>query len=82
MADRSRRDDMETAERPSGDLSPAASPFGWIAPGDPLAGEHGEHVGKVKLRAWRGPGHIAGPASGAAGGRGPGHVATSQWTGG
>lgn len=26
-----------------------------VRPDDPLAGENGEHVGKIKVRAWRGP---------------------------
>ena len=34
---------------------------------DPLAGERGEHVDKVKLRVWRGPDHIDRPAIDAAG---------------
>ena len=33
---------------------------------DPLAGDRGEHVGKVKLRAWRGPDHIDDPVLDAA----------------
>ena len=32
-----------------------------VGPRDPLAGRDGEHVGKVKLRAWRGPAYIADP---------------------
>ncbi len=32
-----------------------------VAEGDPLAGEGGEHVGKVKLYTWRGPGYIEDP---------------------
>ena len=35
--------------------------------GDPLAGTDGTHVGKIKLRAWRGPGRVADPARDAAG---------------
>ena len=35
--------------------------------GDPLAGENWEHVGKIKLRAWRGPTYIADPATDLAG---------------
>ena len=34
---------------------------------DPLAGEDGEHIGKIKLRAWRGPTYIADPATDLAG---------------
>ena len=38
-----------------------------VGPDDPLAGEDGAHVGKVKVRAWRGPDHVADPATDAAG---------------
>ena len=38
-----------------------------VREGDALAGERGEHVGKVKLYAWRGPGAIERPASDVAG---------------
>ena len=38
-----------------------------VGPGDPLAGEEGEHLGKVKVRAWRGPRFIADPATDVAG---------------
>ena len=33
----------------------------WWKEGDPLAGEEGEHIGKVKLYAWRGPDYIDDP---------------------
>jgi hypothetical protein len=29
-----------------------------VEAGDPLAGDNGEHIGKIKLRAWRGPDFI------------------------
>ena len=35
--------------------------------GDSLAGAQGEHVGKVKLKAWRGPAYIGNPAAERAG---------------
>ena len=38
-----------------------------VGPGDALAGEQGEHVGKVKLYAWRGPAFIERPESDVAG---------------
>ena len=34
-----------------------------VTAGDPLAGANGEHVGKIKLYAWRGPDFISDPAS-------------------
>ncbi len=33
-----------------------------VEPGDPLAGAADEHVGKIKLYAWRGPDYIVAPA--------------------
>ena len=35
--------------------------------GDPLAGADGQHAGKIKLRAWRGPDHVEDPAADVAG---------------
>jgi hypothetical protein len=34
---------------------------------DPLAGDNGEHIGKIKFRAWRGPDYIENPISDVAG---------------
>jgi hypothetical protein len=38
-----------------------------IKKGDPLAGENKEHVGKVKIRAWKGPEYIKDPLEDVAG---------------
>jgi len=38
-----------------------------VKPGDPLAGTNGENVGKMKIRAWRGPTVIGDPATETAG---------------
>ena len=38
-----------------------------VQAGDPLAGEDGEHIGKIKLKAWRGPAYVADPATDLAG---------------
>ncbi len=38
-----------------------------VEPGDSLAGEAGEHVGKIKVKAWRGPDYIEDPDSDIAG---------------
>lgn len=38
-----------------------------VSDGDPLAGANNEHVGKIKLYAWRGPAHIDSPATDQAG---------------
>ena len=67
MADRGQSGDPD---------GPAWSPEGMplaerlielIGPDDRLAGENGEHVGKVKVLAWRGPGHIDSPVTDTAG---------------
>jgi hypothetical protein len=47
-----------------------------IAAGDPLAGAANENVGKIKLRAWRGPTHVADPATQHAG---VGWILASEW---
>jgi hypothetical protein len=38
-----------------------------VEPGDPLAGSNGQNVGKIKLKAWRGPNFILNPATDVAG---------------
>ena len=47
-----------------------------VGPGDPLAGQGGEHVGKVKLLAWRGPDAIAFPVLDTAG---VGWILAERW---
>jgi len=60
--------DQGQASDPAG---PSYSPYGlplvpgyieMVNAGDPLAGESNEHVGKIKLYAWRGPDFIEDPA--------------------
>ena len=38
-----------------------------IEAGDPLAGSNGQHIGKIKLKAWRGPNFILNPETDVAG---------------
>ena len=47
-----------------------------VGPDDPLAGENGEHVGKVKLLAWRGPDAITFPVLDTAG---VGWILAERW---
>lgn len=47
-----------------------------VQAGDPLAGTVGQHVGKIKMRAWRGPDYIADPATDAAG---VGWILAERW---
>ena len=67
MADRGQGSDPTL---PSYDIDGIALVPGFvelIAAGDPLAGEDGEHLGKVKLLAWRGPDFIENAETDAAG---------------
>lgn len=47
-----------------------------VQPGDPLAGNNNENVGKMKLRAWRGPDYIQSPATQTAG---VGWILSEEW---
>ena len=59
-----------------GGLPLVAGEIERIEAGDPLAGDAGEHVGEVKLRAWRGPDEIEDPAVDEAG---VGWVRAAEW---
>lgn len=47
-----------------------------VEEGDELAGSEGEHIGKIKLFAWRGPDYIANPATDHAG---AGWILAENW---
>ena len=47
-----------------------------VEAGDPLAGEAGEHVGKIKIYGWRGPSAVDDPATDAAG---TGWILAEHW---
>ncbi|MEZ5650394.1 MAG: vanadium-dependent haloperoxidase [Burkholderiaceae bacterium] len=69
---RAMADAGQSSEPGAGDYSPrgiALQPgfVERVAVGDPLAGESGEHVGKIKLYTWRGPAHVSDPARDTAG---------------
>lgn len=67
MADRGQSSDER---RPSFDDMGITLDPGYIelvAEGDPLAGENGEHVGKIKFLSWRGPDYIDDAGEDAAG---------------
>ena len=67
MADTGRPGDPAAPGQPSGDIPLAEGVVERIGSGDPLAGENDEHVGKIKLLAWRGAGHVDRQATGTAG---------------
>ena len=67
MADRGQSSDPGLASWSPDGLPLVEGFIELVGPDDPLAGEDGEHAGKIKLRAWRGPDHVADPATNAAG---------------
>ncbi len=67
---------MAAVGQSSEPLLPSFSVFGiplqpgyieLVGEGDPLAGTQGEHIGKIKVLAWRGPNYILDPANEEAG---------------
>lgn len=67
MADRGQSsDDMAASYSPDG-IPLVDGLIELVAEGDPLAGSAEEHLGKIKLYAWRGPDFIADPATDQAG---------------
>jgi hypothetical protein len=62
MADRGQSSDPLAASYHPDGLPLVPGYIDLVAPGDPLAGPTDEHVGKIKLYAWRGPDYIANPA--------------------
>ena len=67
MAGRGQSSDPDSPSWSAQGLPLARGGSALVAPWDPLAGEGGEHVGKIKLRAWRGPEAIGDPARDVAG---------------
>ena len=67
MADRGQSSDLNLASWSADGLPLVEGSIELIGADDPLAGAEGEHVGKIKLRAWRGPGFIDDPETDAAG---------------
>ena len=67
MADRGQSSDPDLPRYDPAGLPLIDSYIELVQAGDPLAGEDGEHIGKIKLKAWRGPTYIADPATDLAG---------------
>ncbi len=61
MADRGQSTDPELPSYHADGIPLHEGFIELVEPGDPLAGAMDEHVGKVKLYAWRGPDHVADP---------------------
>jgi hypothetical protein len=58
MTDRGQSSDPTVASYHADGIPLEAGLIEMVAPGDPLAGAANEHVGKIKLYAWRGPDYI------------------------
>ena len=58
MADRGQSSDPFAASYHADGIVLEAGYIELVAAGDPLAGNANEHVGKIKLYAWRGPDYI------------------------
>ena len=67
MADRGQSSDPDRASWSADGLPLVEGSIALVGADDPLAGAEGEHVGKIKLRAWRGAGFIDDPEIDAAG---------------
>jgi len=67
MADRGQSSDQSLPSYAPDGIPLYAGFIGLIGEGDALAGDAGEHVGKIKLKAWRGPDYIADAESDVAG---------------
>ena len=67
LADRGQSSDSDLPRYDPAGLPLIDSYIELVQAGDPLAGEDGEHIGKIKLNAWRGPAYIADPATDLAG---------------
>ena len=67
MADRGQSSDPDLPRYDPAGLPLINGYIELVQADDPLAGEDGEHIGKIKLKAWRGPTYIADPATDLAG---------------
>ena len=67
MADRGQSSDPALPSWSPDGIPLAPGLIDLVGPDDPLAGEDGAHVGKIKLLAWRGPDFVDDPATDAAG---------------
>lgn len=67
MADQGQSSDRSLANYSAYGFPPIEGFSELVTPDDPLAGPQGEHVGKVKLYAWRGPQFINDPLTDVAG---------------
>ena len=67
MADRGQSSDANLASYHVDGIPLSDGHIELVEQGDALAGDDGEHIGKIKLLAWRGPDHIRNPRVDAAG---------------
>jgi hypothetical protein len=67
MADRGQSSDPLAASYDPDGIPLEPGYIELVEAGDPLAGAAGEHIGKIKVYAWRGPDYIANPLADTAG---------------
>ncbi|MEZ4607098.1 MAG: vanadium-dependent haloperoxidase [Deinococcales bacterium] len=67
MADKGQRSDPSLPRYSAQGLPLIAGHIEMVQAGDPLAGEHGENINKLKIYAWRGPNFVADPSRDVAG---------------
>lgn len=61
MADRGQSSDSTLANYAAGGIPLQEGFIELVEDGDDLAGDEGEHIGKIKVYAWRGPEYISNP---------------------
>ncbi len=76
MADRGQRSDPQQPHYAADGIPLYPDFIELIGAGDELAGVAGEHIGKIKLRAWRGPNSVDNPREDAAG---VGWIRAEEW---
>lgn len=67
MADRGQNSDPDLPSYSTSGIPLMEGYIELVEEGDPLSGENGEHVGKIKLYTWRGPDYIEDPETDVAG---------------
>lgn len=67
MADRGQSSDPEAPSYHEDGILLMPGLIELVKPGDKLAGDEGEHINKIKVKAWRGPSYIVNPNTDEAG---------------
>lgn len=67
LADQGQSSDPDLASYNTAGIQLSQGLIELVNEGDPLAGDSGEHIGKIKVLAWKGPDYISDPANEVAG---------------